>query len=36
MGWLVRFIHNRDLAVENIVTAYTRQSLVLGTFLFTC
>lgn len=30
MGWLIRFIHNRDLAVENIVTAYTRQSLVLG------
>ena len=30
MGWLIRFIHNRDLAVENIVTAYTRQSLVLA------
>ena len=30
MGWLVRFIHNRDLAVENIATAYTRHSLVLG------
>lgn len=30
MGWLVRFIHNRDLAVENIVTAYVRQRLVLS------
>lgn len=30
MGWLVRFIHNRDLAVENIVTAYIRQRLVLS------
>jgi len=29
MGWLIRFIHNRDLAVENIVTAYVRQRLVL-------
>ena len=30
MGWLVRFIHNRDLAVENIKTAYIRQRLVLS------
>jgi hypothetical protein len=35
MGWLIRFIHNRDLAVENIVTAYTRHSLVLG-MLYLC
>ena len=30
MGWLVRFIHNRDLAVENIVTAYIRQCMVMS------
>lgn len=30
MGWLIRFIHNRDLAAENIVTAYTRQRFVLS------
>ena len=24
MGYFIRFIHNRDLAAENIVTAYTR------------
>ena len=30
MGWLIRFIHNRDLAAENIVTAYTRQRFVLA------
>jgi len=31
MGWLVRFVHNRDLAVENIVTAYSRQTVILST-----
>jgi hypothetical protein len=30
MGHLIRFIHNRDLAVENIVTAYNRMRLVMG------
>ena len=30
MGWLVRFVHNRDLAVENIATAYARQIVVLS------
>ena len=30
MGWLIRFIHNRDLAAENIVTAYVRQRFVLA------
>jgi hypothetical protein len=30
MGWLIRFIHNRDLAAENIVTAYMRQRFVLA------
>jgi hypothetical protein len=29
MGWLVRHIHNRDLAAENIMTAYCRLRLVL-------
>lgn len=28
MGHLIRFVHNRDLAVENIVTAFTRQQFV--------
>jgi hypothetical protein len=36
MGWLVRFIHNRDLAAENIATAYTRHSLVLGLSHISC
>ena len=30
MGWLIRFVHNRDLAVENIATAYARQIVVLS------
>jgi hypothetical protein len=30
MGWLVRFVHNRDLAVENIVTAYSQQTVILA------
>ena len=30
MGWLIRFIHNRNLAAENIVTAYVRQCFVLS------
>ena len=30
MGWLVRFVHNRDLVVENIVNAYARQSIILA------
>lgn len=30
MGWLIRFIHNRDLAAENIITAYTRQCVLLS------
>jgi len=30
MGWLIRYIHNRDLAAENIVTAYIRQCFVLA------
>jgi hypothetical protein len=34
MGHLIRFIHNRDLAVENIVTAYTRMRLMLGLSTF--
>ena len=29
MGWLIRHIHNRDLATENIMTAYCRLRLVL-------
>ena len=31
MGYLIRFIHNRDLAVENICTAYVRTRLLLTT-----
>jgi hypothetical protein len=31
MGHLIRFIHNRDLAVENICTAYIRTRLLLST-----
>lgn len=31
MGHLIRFIHNRDLAVENICTAYVRTRLLLST-----
>ncbi len=31
MGHFIRFIHNRDLAGENIMTAYVRHRLVLGT-----
>jgi hypothetical protein len=34
MGHLIRFIHNRDLAVENIMTAYTRMRLMLGLSVF--
>jgi hypothetical protein len=30
MGWLIRFVHNRDLAVENIMTAYVRLRFVLS------
>ena len=30
MGWLTRFIHNRDRAVENITMAYCRHLLVVG------
>ena len=30
MGHYIRFINNRDLAVENIMTAYVRTRLVLG------
>jgi hypothetical protein len=30
MGRLIRFIHNRDLAAENIVTAYVRQRFLLA------
>ena len=29
MGYIIRFIHNRDLAAENIMTAYCRLRLVL-------
>ena len=29
MGYLIRFIHNRDLAAENIVTAYIRSQFLL-------
>lgn len=29
MGYYIRFIHNRDLAAENIMTAYARQRLIL-------
>jgi hypothetical protein len=28
MGYFIRFIHNRDLAAENIMTAYCRSSLI--------
>jgi len=30
MGWLIRFIHNRDLAAEGIMTAYVRHRVVLS------
>lgn len=30
MGHFIRFIHNRDLAAENILTAYVRQRLILA------
>ena len=30
MGWLIRFIHNRDLAVENIAKAYVRRCFMLS------
>lgn len=30
MGFLIRFIHNRDLAAENVVTAFMRQQFVLS------
>jgi len=30
MGWLIRYIHNRDLAAENIMTAYVRQRFVMA------
>ena len=30
MGWLIRFIHNRDMAVENIVKAYVRRCFMLS------
>jgi hypothetical protein len=30
MGYFIRFIHNRDLAGENILTAYVRHRVVMG------
>ena len=30
MGFFIRFIKNRDLAIENIVSTYTRATLILG------
>ena len=30
MGRLIRLVHNRDLAVENIMTALVKQSAVLS------
>jgi hypothetical protein len=30
MGYFVRFIHNRDLAVENIMKALVRKAVVLN------
>jgi hypothetical protein len=30
MGFYIRFIKNRDLAIENIVSAYSRATLVIG------
>ena len=32
MGYLIRHIHNRDLAAENIMTAYTRLRFVLHNY----
>jgi hypothetical protein len=32
MGYLIRHIHNRDLATENIMTAYVRLRYILKTF----
>jgi hypothetical protein len=32
MGHFIRFIHNRDLAAENIMTAYCRSSLIRDCF----
>lgn len=35
MGYLIRFVHNRDKATENIVTAYTRTSFLLAALEYT-
>ena len=35
MGYLIRFVHNRDKATENIVTAYTRMSFLLTALEYT-
>lgn len=32
MGYLIRHIHNRDLAAENIMTAYVRLRFILKTY----